>query len=178
MQNAEKTVNNHNVIQMHKPDRARIDRLVSIWLDVYLDVAQDAGRQGDSLLAKIMEYGGYIESSPKDQSNVAMMLAIKLIREPSIEYYKINPIIRTWLKRRPEYVLPLLARGFYLGLDPQTNKSWTDEGRARKINQTRKKFENNLINGYRTVAQELEITEQLIADCRFMQPTVNKILDY
>jgi hypothetical protein len=149
-------------------NRAEIDRLVNVWLDVLVGVGQDAGWENCGLLGKIIEFGGQPpQPTGNDISNMTMMIAIRMLREPKPEYYRINPVIRVMLRDKPAYAHAVLAHNFYRGLCPMTNKAWTDTDRALKVKQLTKaedsasSYRQNLRRGYEWIEDRLQIIDAM-----------------
>lgn len=151
--------------------KAEIDRLVNIWLDVVLSVSNDAGWEGDSLLSKVIEFGGTPPTpTGNDQSNVTLLLAMRLLKDPNPEYYRINPVMRVMLRLKPELAHALLAKHFYRGACPKTSdgddpaklKAWTDSDRAMAIQQDPKRFALNLYRAYQWASDRLFVVDAFV----------------
>src|SRR5690606_40981546 len=72
---------------MTREQKANIDRLVWIWLSGLQSITADAGWEGMSLAARLIEFKGQPPGpTGNDQSNMAMINAIRLLRRRHAEY--------------------------------------------------------------------------------------------
>lgn len=140
--------------------KRRIDDLVRIWLDAVVSYANEAGWPSESLTYKVFLFGGTPpKGSGMDQSNTSSIIAMRSLREPHALYFTIAPIIQQLRKKKPPYMDAILAKHFYCGINPQTNKTWTDQERAAKIDQSYKTFQYNLEMAYKAINEKLELVD-------------------
>lgn len=108
---------------------SQVIKLINIYLDGLVSVGNDAGWQGDSVLARLGE--GRCDG-PRDQSNAAMIAALDLYRDKHHDYAEIERIV--WkLMRNPVtglYITALLVDQYYHGFNERTEKAYSDEDRT------------------------------------------------
>jgi len=118
--------------------RDSISELIHIYLNGITSISQDAGWRGDSLMSKVIEFGGDIpRGSGNDLSNMSMISAIKLLREEHHDLKKIRAVIAELMcdYKHREGMISLLARHYYVGICEITGKAYTDSDRMREIQQ-------------------------------------------
>lgn len=141
---------------MTREEKENIDRLVNIWLTAIQSASNDAGWQGMSLAARLIEYMGEPPGpTGNDQSNLTMINAIRLLREPHGELPKIAAVLKIMQFEVPDQSLALLAKNYYLGLNPSTDKAYTDIDRAELVGQDYREFRYNLEKSYFSMRKEL-----------------------
>lgn len=144
---------------MNQRERDNIDRLVGIWVTGMLSTAQDAGWEGVSLAARLIEYEGQPPAaSGNDQSNLAMINAIRLLRKEHAEYPVISAVMRVLLRMRDtrDIALAITAKHYYQGLRQQTNRAWTHDDRAAELDMTPRQFKWCLQRAYHVVQHEID----------------------
>ena len=61
---------------------SHIDKLLDIYLDSLISISNDAGWGGESMMAKIIEFGADIpRGTGNDQSNMTMIIALENFRK-------------------------------------------------------------------------------------------------
>lgn len=136
--------------------KSEIDRLINIWLDSELSLSNDAGWSGDSLLSRIIEFGGQPpRGTGNDQSNSTMIAAIHNLRPAHHDYPRINSAVKSMLHAARPKILALLAKHYYRGLNAQTGRIYLNQDRAVLINQSPRQYERNLSSGYRQLIAQL-----------------------
>ena len=106
---------------MKAEDKRESDRLVNIYLDGITAISNDAGWQGESMLAKLIKFQGEIPySTGGDQSNMAMVNAIQMLREKHGLLDDLRREIGRMLGTYGENdkILALLSKLYYVGLHP------------------------------------------------------------
>lgn len=144
---------------MTREEKENIDRLVSIWLNGLQSSSNDAGWEGMSLAARLIEYQGEPPApTGNDQSNLAMINSIRLLRNRHAEYPKIAAAMSMMLrcKDTEQPALAVAARNYYQGICPHTDRPWSDEGRAAMIDQTYEQYRWHLGRAYPAIQKELE----------------------
>lgn len=145
---------------MTREEKLKLDRLVAIYLNGLQSVTNDAGWEGMSLLERLIEFLG--EPPPptgNDQSNMSMIIAVRLLRRRHAEWPMIHGAMSILQRHKRDQALCLMARNYYVGICPWTNKAWTDENRAETIHQDVNTYRYNLQKGYRSLKAELERAE-------------------
>lgn len=101
-------------------------KLINIYLDGLVSVGNDAGWEGDSVLARLGE--GRCDG-PRDQSNAAMIAALDLYRDKHHDFVMIERVV--WrLLRKPVtamYITALLVDQYYHGINPRAKDSEGEE---------------------------------------------------
>ena len=145
---------------MCKEDKLEIDRLVCIYLNGIQSVTNDAGWQMVGIMGKLIDFAGDLPPpSGNDQSNLSMILAIKLLRQRHAEWPTIYPAMTMFKRDKAEQALALLSKNFYVGLNKETDKPFTDQERADAIGQDQRVYRYNLEKGYYSLKAELERAE-------------------
>ena len=144
---------------MTQEEKEHIDRLVGIWLTGLQSCANDAGWEGMSLAARLIEYMGEPPGpTGNDQSNLTMINAIRLLRGRHAEFPAIAAAM-SMLLRMPDtrdLALAIAARNYYQGLCDWTGKTWTDHERASMHDMTFQEFRWALEKAYPAVQRELD----------------------
>lgn len=144
---------------MTREEKENIDRLVNIWLSGLQSSAADAGWEGMSLAARLIEYEGQPPApTGNDQSNLAMINAIRLLRDRHAEYPLIAAAMSMLLRGRntTASALSISAKHFYTGLCPWSDKAWTDADRARSLEMSHQEFRWALGKAYPLIQQEMD----------------------
>ncbi|HBN15753.1 MAG: hypothetical protein CMQ46_05670 [Gammaproteobacteria bacterium] len=143
---------------MTKEEKLEIDRLVSIYLNGLMSVSNDAGWEGMGLLDRLITFKGQPPPpTGNDQSNLSMIIAVRLLREQHKEFPLIAAAMRVLQKRHWDQAIALCARNYYLGFCAWTGKTYTDEARASEINMDMNLYRYNLQKGYFSLQSELEV---------------------
>lgn len=141
---------------MNKELKVEIERLIDIWIDGVISSSNDAGWTGETILARMIAFGGEIPHyTGLDHSNASMIHAIKLLRPTHHEFPKIQAIVAELVKSHKPAILALLARRYYHHYNEITERSWTDNERAFEVGQSFSQFRRNLLTSYALVAREL-----------------------
>ena len=152
------------VLTQHHRDQ--ISALINVYLDGITSISQDAGWEGDSMLAKIIEFGGAPpRGTGNDQSNVAMINAIRMLEKQHPEYRKIMLVVQV-LQDGPgtkDKINALLAKHYYRGFNDHTGKAFTNIDRMGLIGQeigdmetADGRFRYDIRCAFRLVLRELE----------------------
>ena len=144
---------------MTREQKDEIDRLVNIWLSGLQSSSVDAGWQGMSLAARLIEYLGEPPGpTGNDQSNLTMINAIRLLREQHAEYPFIAAAMNMLLGSRDtrDQALAISARHYYQGLCDWTGRTWTHDERAHMLQMTVDQFKWCLQRAYPAIQKELE----------------------
>ena len=144
---------------MTRAEKDNIDRLINIWLSGLQSSSNDAGWQGMSLAARLIEYLGEPPGpTGNDQSNLTMINAIKLLRERHAEFPFIAAAMSMLLSSADtrDSATAISAKHLYQGQCPWTERAWTNETRAMAIDMTLSEFEWALGKAYPAVQKELD----------------------
>jgi len=109
---------------------SQVIKLINIFLDGLVSVGNDAGFTGDSVLAKMMEFGGQPpRGSGMDQSNLSMINALNLYRDKHYEFPIIERIVWRLLKKpvTAMYITALLVDQYYHGINPNSKNEKGEE---------------------------------------------------
>ena len=115
-----------------------VKKLIDIYLDSLSSVSSDAGWSGESILSRMIQYGGEVpRGTGNDQSNSAMINAIELLRDEHPDLKKIRRIVFELIRDHAQYdaIIAVLSRQYYVGICAATGRSYTDADRMREINQ-------------------------------------------
>lgn len=115
------------------PDWALVDRLVDIYLDGIVSVSNDAGKTGDSILARVIEFGGQPPApSGNDQSNLAMIHAIGMLTPQHHHFPAMRAVVNRLIARKGQapHLMAKLVKEGYTGLNQATQKAYTREDKA------------------------------------------------
>lgn len=138
-------------------ERAEIDRLVGIWIDALTSASNDAGWEGMSLAARLIEFQG--EPPPptgNDQSNITMINAIRLLRAQGPDYPTIASAVINMRREKPDQMMSLMAKNYYRGLNPESGKAYSDADRAEYMDMTLEEFRYCLKKAYHSMYAELQ----------------------
>lgn len=116
---------------MNKQEQAI--HLVDIWLDGIQSISRDAGWSGDSMLSRVIEFGGQPpKGTGMDQSNLAMINAIRFLKQDHHEFRAIDNVIKNLLRDpgTAAHIIALLVKRHYQGLNERTDKTYTRDDRA------------------------------------------------
>ncbi|MDP1931925.1 MAG: hypothetical protein Q8L60_10755 [Gammaproteobacteria bacterium] len=144
---------------MTREEKDNIDRLVNIWLSGLQSSSNDAGWQGMSLAARLIEYLGEPPGpTGNDQSNLTMINAIRMLRDQHPEYPMIAAAMSMLLRLRDtrDLATALAAKHLWRGLCPFTDRTWTNEDRASALEMSPSAYEWALGRAYPAVMSELE----------------------
>ncbi len=162
-------------------ERESISHLIHIYLNGITSISQDAGWRGDSLMSKVIEFGGDIpRGSGNDLSNMSMISAIQLLREEHSDLKKIRTVITELMRdyNHSERMLSLLARHYYVGICERTGKAYTDSDRMIDIQQepieppsdpdeliaiwsrAEARFRSRIKTGYKKLGEEIDKYER------------------
>lgn len=148
---------------MNQPRKDEISYLVDIYLNDLVSVKYDAGWTGESILSRLITFRGDLpEPTRNDQSNLAMINAIELLRE---DHERLPDIKAALYTIKPHYSLAICAKRFYVGLylpedgNPREAKEYSDADRARLIGQQHKSFERNVRKAYEKLDEILQVLE-------------------
>ena len=144
---------------MTREQKDEIDRLVNIWISGLQSSSNDAGWQGMSLAARLIEYLGEPPGpTGNDQSNLTMINAIRLLREQHAEFPFIAAAMSMLLRCKDtrDGALAISARHYYQGLCDWTGKTWTNDERATMLDMTLEQFKWSLQRAYPAIQRELE----------------------
>lgn len=144
---------------MTKEEKDNIDRLVNIWLSGLQSSSNDAGWQGMSLAARLIEYMGEPPGpTGNDQSNLTMINAIRLLRVQHSEFPSIAAAMSMLLMIRDtrDCALAISARHYYQGLCDWTGQTWTNDERATMLDMTPDQYKWCLKRAYPAIKKELD----------------------
>jgi len=165
--------------------RESISDLIAIYLNGITSISQDAGWRGDSLMSKVIDFGGDIpRGSGNDLSNMSMISAMKLLREEHRDLKKIRAVITELMSdyKHREGMISLLARHYYVGICERTGKAYTDPDRMREVQQepiespenpdefivlwsrAEARFRNRIKSCYKKLSDELDKYERYTRD--------------
>ena len=140
-----------------KMDKLEIDRLVCIYLNGIQSVTNVAGWETMGIMGKLIDFAGDLPPpSGNDQSNLSMILAIKLLRQRHAEWPIIYPAMTVFKRDKQEQALALMSKNYYVGLNSETDKPYTEQERAEAINQEQRVYRYNLEKAYYSLQAELE----------------------
>ena len=112
------------------------DHLIDIYLSGISSISNDAGWEGDSMMAKVIAFHGEIPKSTGNvQSNLSMIHAIEKLRNTHALYDDVRRVVSEMLGTYGESdkILALLARRYYQGENPKTGKRYTNADRLSAI---------------------------------------------
>tara|TARA_R110000782_G_scaffold47256_4_gene104052 strand:+ start:9725 stop:10207 length:483 start_codon:yes stop_codon:yes gene_type:complete len=108
---------------------SHIDYLLDIFLTALKSPANDAGWEGDSEMARLIEFQGEIpRGTGNDQSNMSMVITLDKNRNEHHELRRIRETIYSLLGdgNHDTKVKALLAKKYYLGLCASTERTYSD----------------------------------------------------
>ena len=112
------------------------DHLIDIYLQGLTSVSNDAGWEGDNLMARLIDFHGELpDNSNYCDSNVAMIHAIDRLRKEHALFDVLKRVIGSMLGTYGETdkILALLSKRYYQGVNPETRKAYTNRDRLSKI---------------------------------------------
>ena len=152
--------------QLTNEHRSQITDLINVYLDGITSISADAGWTGDSLMSKIIEFGGDIpRGTGNDISNLSMINAMNMLRDQSPGFGKIQSIVQVLRSDNgtKDKINALLAKHYYRGLNEETDKVYTNTDRMTLMGQDIKdpktadsRFSYDIRCAYRLVLRELE----------------------
>ncbi|MFA5387294.1 MAG: hypothetical protein WC322_02755 [Candidatus Paceibacterota bacterium] len=150
---------------MTQDQRDEIDRLVNIFINGLTSISKDAGWEGDSLLSRVIEFAGCPpRPTGYDQSNMAMINAIRFLFGSNPDLPRIKAAINLLLKSNQAQIEAILHKHFYRGLNERTDRSFTDADRARLCNQDERAFRYNVTSAYKLIDRELDRVDLVFAE--------------
>lgn len=140
--------------------KQRIDELINIWIRQVTSPSNDAGWEGETMLSRMITYQGDIPPpSGQDQSNAAMIRALRLVRGRHALFQAVNAVVIELLTgddgKESEKIIALLAKHYYVHTNPITGKPFTDGERCARIGQKYQQYRYNVEKGYQAVGREL-----------------------
>lgn len=146
---------------MTSEQKEKIDRYIQIYLNGLQSVSNDAGWETCGIMGKLVDFVGDLPPpSGNDQSNLGMINAIQLLRERHAKMPVIAAAVASLLRSRREQIMALLARHYYVGVCPYTEKPWNDAQRGEEIGQEIDAYRYNLKKSYQLMQMELESAER------------------
>lgn len=112
------------------------DHLIDVYLSGLTSISNDAGWEGDSLMARLIEFHGEIpESTGNVQSNLSMVNAIEKLRNKHALFDSVRRVVGSMLATYGENdkILALLSRRYYQGNNPQTGQPYKISDRISLI---------------------------------------------
>lgn len=103
------------------------DHLIDVYLEGLTSISNDAGWEGDSMMARLIQFHGEIPPATRnDKSNETMIRAIEKLRKKHAHYDALRREIWKMLGNDEENpkILALLAERYYQGLNPKTGKKF------------------------------------------------------
>ena len=147
----------------------QIDHLINIYLDSITSISNDAGWTGESMLARLIAFEGEIPAPTRnDQSNLAMIKAMRMLREEHAELGLIRDVVKGMLSNpdTSHKILALLSRHYYRGLCEDTGRIYTDVDRIKRIGyhphdddwvNAQRRFRRRVADAYRVIGEILEV---------------------
>ena len=133
----------------------RIYDLIEIYIDDLLSVEEDAGWSGETVAAKLITYLGDIpKSTGLEQSNMAMINAIKLMKNQDPDY---KLIAHAMQEISIDHYTAIIAKHVLKHINVVTSKPWTDQDRAYCINQNVNTFKDNYKRGIKSLQKQVDI---------------------
>lgn len=116
---------------MQKHDK-RVIKLVNILLTGWANSSAEAGWLGDSMLGRVIDFGGSPPAgSGQDQSNAQMIQALQHYRENHHDFHAMEQAF--WrICRKPgdrRHIMAILCRHYYHGINPRTDQAYTEGDR-------------------------------------------------
>ena len=115
---------------------SHIDKLLDIYLDSLISISNDAGWGGESMMAKIIEFGADIpRGTGNDQSNMTMIIALENFRKEHHDTRKIRAVVGELLNgpSHKAKTKALLSRRYYHSINADTGRLFTDLDRMRLV---------------------------------------------
>jgi len=110
--------------------QSTVTKLINIYLDGLVSIGNDAGWEGDSFLARVIQFAGVPpKGTGMDQSNQAMINAMDRFKAKHKDFPLINGIV-TRLVSKPatrRHILALLIALYYHGINDRTGKAYSDD---------------------------------------------------
>lgn len=110
---------------------SEVTKLVNIFLDGLVSVGNDAGWEGDSVLAIIEMFGGQVpRCAPGDQSNAAMIKAMRVYKNKHHEFARVNSVIQRLVhlnKTTRRNIMALLVKHYYHGINLRTDRVYSED---------------------------------------------------
>lgn len=126
----------------------RVNKLLDVYLDWLLSSDLDAGWHGDSVLQKMMEYGGDLpRGTGNDQSNVQMISEMRYLKNPHALFDESCAMLGAMAWKHSNAVLH--ARYFEGKINPLDGRKYTDMVIARMLRLTPRQYRHLKKLGYR-----------------------------
>lgn len=133
-----------------------IEHLIGIYITIIRGASQDAGWIGyKSIIAKWLE-GEALPGGCGGKPPEVLLNAIKHLRKKHYLGDRIALTIQALLSspKTSHHILALLAKLYYVGLKPGTDRAWCDRDRCPRIGQSIGQYKHNLKYAYRDFADE------------------------
>lgn len=104
------------------------DHLIDVYLEGITSITNDAGWEGDSMMARLIAFHGEIpESTGNVQSNLKMIHSIEKLRKRHHLFDDVKRCVGAMLGEYGESdkILALLSRRYYQGMNPRTGRVYT-----------------------------------------------------
>jgi len=112
---------------MNQSDYA--DHLIDVYLEGLTSISNDAGWEGDSMMARVIQFHGDLPPPTRnDKSNESMIRAIEKLRNKHALFDAIKREVGVMLGSYGESdkILALLADRYYQGQNPLTKRKYND----------------------------------------------------
>lgn len=112
------------------------DHLIDVYLEGLTSISNDAGWEGDSMMARLIQFHGEIPPpTGNDRSNEPMIRAIEKLRTKHALFDAIKREVGAMLGTYDESdkILALLADRYYQGQNPKTQKKFNERDKLSSI---------------------------------------------
>jgi len=136
----------------------RITDLIEIYIEEKLSLSEDAGWGGESVASKLITYLGDIpKSTGLDQSNMAMINAMNLMKDQHPDYKKIAHAMQ---EININQYTAIIAKHALVHINEETGKAYTDADRAYLVGQNVNTMKDNYRRGLKAVEEQVKRIER------------------
>jgi hypothetical protein len=142
---------------MPAKQKQELDHLVGIYLSGLESISNDAGWEGLSMAARMIEFKG--EPPPpsgNDQADLAMIHAIRLLRKRHAKWPLICSAMWVMQQHKWSEALAIMAKNYFIGQSDITGRAYTDQERATMIDMDLRAYRYNLEKAYFTLQSDLD----------------------
>lgn len=132
--------------------KARITKLVGIYIDAITDPGNDVGWAGESIVSRMMEYEGYIPNQTGEMRDGAIAIATRLIKKLHYDYPKAQLCMSSLSNHQHD---AMKAKHYFRGIYSETNHTYTDTDRAAILKISKHEYKLRLARAYTKFAKKL-----------------------
>ncbi|TDI82532.1 MAG: hypothetical protein E2O80_01990 [Betaproteobacteria bacterium] len=140
-------------MSIHPQLKARIIKLVGIYIDAIANPCDGAGWNGETMVSRMMEYRGFLPEPSGKPHDGAIVQATKLIKKLHYDYPKAQLCMSSLTNHQHDAIK---AKHLFQGIFTKTNYTYTDADRAAILSISKHEYKLRLGRAYVKFAKKLE----------------------